>query len=88
VKSGFIFPIPEGLCRSLCLAPITLKACLCVQATTLSGFDALFGVSFPGGHSVLLQSVVLAVHGEKDAMFPKELNFKYFHGLWTISLYR
>src|SRR6266852_4634179 len=51
-----------------------------LQATALSGFGLLFGVSFAGSHSVLLQIVVLAIHGEKETMSPKELNFKHFHG--------
>ena len=41
-----------------------------LQATALSGFGLLFGVSFAGGHSVLLQTVVLAIHGEKETMSP------------------
>jgi len=53
----------QGLRRPLRLAPIALKAFMRVQATALSGFGLLFGVSFAGGQSVLLQTVVLARHG-------------------------
>ncbi len=70
----------QHLRRPLRLAPITLKTFMRLQATALSGFGLLFGVSFAGGHSVLLQIVVLAIHGEKETMSPKELNFKHFHG--------
>src|SRR5712691_9575643 len=55
-----------------------------LQVTALSGFGLLFGVSFAGGHSRLLQTVVLAMHGEKETMSPKELNFKHFHGPQTV----
>jgi hypothetical protein len=52
-------------------------------ATALSGFGWLFGVSFAGGHRGLLQTLMLAMHREKDTMFPKELDFKDFHGVHT-----
>ena len=53
----------EALGGPLRLAPVTLKAFMDLQATALSGFGLLFGVSFAGGHSVLLQTVVRATHG-------------------------
>src|SRR5438132_12983061 len=56
-----------------------------LQATARSGFGLLFGVSFAGGHSVLLQTVVLARHGEKETLSPKELNFKHCHGPQSVS---
>src|SRR5438132_1553068 len=56
-----------------------------LQATARSGFGLLFGVSFAGGHSVLLQTVVLARHGEKETLAPKELNFKHCHGPQAVS---
>lgn len=59
-----------------------------VQATTLSGFGLLFSVSFRGGHGVLLLTGVFAMHGKKETMSPKELDFKHFHGLHTVSLPR
>jgi len=59
-----------------------------LEATALSGFGLLFGVSFAGGHRGLLQTVMLAMHGEKDTMSPKELDFKNFHELHTVSLRR
>ncbi len=66
--------------------PVALKAFMSLQATTLSGFGLLLGVSFDGGHRRLLQTVMLAMHGEKDTMFPKELDFKNFHGPHTVPL--
>ena len=51
-----------------------------------SGFRLFFGVSFAEGQSVLLQTVMLARHGEKETMSPKELNFKNFHDPHTVSL--
>jgi hypothetical protein len=41
----------------LCLAAITCEALLRVQATALSGFGLLFGVSFRWGHDGLLDAV-------------------------------
>ena len=61
---------------------------MCLEAPALSGFGLLFGVSFAGGHSVLLQTVVLAIHGKKETMSSKELDFKHFHGPQTVSLRR
>jgi hypothetical protein len=43
------------------------------------GVGVLFGVSFLRGHRKLLQTVMLARHGKKDAMSLKELDFKNFH---------
>ena len=58
---------PQGLVESLggplCLAPIALKTFMGLQATALSGFGLLCGVSFAGGHGVLLPTVVLARYG-------------------------
>jgi hypothetical protein len=34
-----------------------------LQATALSGFGLLFGISFHGGHGALLLTVVFAMHG-------------------------
>ena len=76
----------EGFDRLLRLALITLKALLRVQAAALSGFGVLFGVSFKGGPGVLLQTVLLAMHGEKDTMSPTVSDFKNFHGPHTVSL--
>jgi hypothetical protein len=59
-----------------------------LEATALSGFGLLFGVSFAGGHRVLLQTVVLAMHGKKETMSPKALAFKHFHGPQTVFLRR
>jgi hypothetical protein len=36
----------QGLHRPLRLAPVALKAFMSLQATALSGFGVLFGVSF------------------------------------------
>ena len=52
----------QGLRRPLRLAPITLQAFTRLGSTALSGFGLLFGVSFAGEHSVLLQPVVLSDH--------------------------
>ena len=65
---------------ALRLAPITLQAFMRLKATALSGFGWLFGVSYAGGHSVLLQTVLLARHGKQDTMSPTALDFKNFHG--------
>jgi hypothetical protein len=70
----------QGRRRLLRSAPITFQAFMRLQAPALSGFGVLFGVSFAGGHRLLLQTVVLARHGKKETMSPKELNFKNFHG--------
>jgi hypothetical protein len=59
-----------------------------LKAPALSGFGLLFDVSFAGGHRGLLQTVMLARHGEKDTMFPKDLDFNHFHGPYTVSLRR
>ena len=75
----------QGRSRPRRLTPITLQAFMCLEAPALSGFGVLFGVSYAGGHSVLLQTVLLAMHGEKDTMSPKELDFKNFHGPHTVS---
>jgi hypothetical protein len=45
------------------LALIALKTFMGWQATALSGFGLLFGVSFAGGHGVFLQTVMLAMYG-------------------------
>jgi hypothetical protein len=55
--------VVQGLGGPLRLAPIALKTFMGLQATALSGFGLLFGVSFAGGHGVLLLTVVLAMHG-------------------------
>src|SRR3989442_959282 len=78
----------QRLRRPLRLAPVAVKAFMRVQATALSGFGLLLGVSCDGGHRRLLQTVMLAIHGEKDTMSPKELDFKNFHGPHTVSLRR
>ena len=59
-------------CTELPLASVALKAFMSLEATALSGFGVLFGVSLHGRHSRLLQTVLLARHGEKDTIFPKE----------------
>jgi hypothetical protein len=74
----------EGLDGTLRLAPITLQAFLRLEATALSGFGLLFGISFAGGHSMLLQTVLLARHGKKETMSPTALDFKNFHGCQTV----
>ena len=76
----------EGLCSPLCVALVPLKALLSVVAAARSGFGLLFGVSFAEGHSVLLETVMLAMHGEKETMSPKELDFKHFHRPHPVSL--
>jgi hypothetical protein len=45
-----------------------------------------FGVSFEGGHSMLLLTVLLAMHGWKETLSPKLSNFKHFHGPHTVFL--
>lgn len=62
----------EGLSRPLGLAPVVCEAFRRLEATALSGFGWLGGVSLAGGHSVLLQTAVLARHGKKTTMSPKE----------------
>ena len=70
----------KGLDGTLRLAPITLQAFMCAEATALSGVGVLFGVSCAGGHSMLLQTVLLARHSKKETMSPTALDFKNFHG--------
>jgi hypothetical protein len=70
----------QGLRRLLRLAPITLEAFMRLQATALSGCCLLFGVSFAGGHSVLLQTVVLARHSEKETRSPNIVSANVLHG--------
>jgi hypothetical protein len=41
--------VVQGVGGPLRLAPIALKTFVSLQATTLSGFGLLFGVSFAGG---------------------------------------
>jgi hypothetical protein len=53
----------QGLGSPLCVVPIALQTFLGLSAVALSGFGLLFGVSFPGGHGVLLPTVVLAMYG-------------------------
>jgi hypothetical protein len=53
----------QGLRSPLRLAAVALKAFMGVQATALSGFGLLFGVSFAGGQGVLLSTVVLERYG-------------------------
>ena len=55
--------VVQGLGGPWRLAPIALKTFMGLKATALSGFGLLFGVSFEGGHGVLLQTVLLAMHG-------------------------
>src|SRR5712664_1122994 len=71
----------EGQCVS---RPITLQAFMHSEATALSGFGLLCGVSYTGGHSVLLQTVLLARHDKKETMSPTALDFKNFHGCQTV----
>ena len=78
-----VFERLNGSLGLLLIMPQPFVSCV---PTALSGFGLFFGVSFAGGHSVLLQTVVLAIHGEKETMSPKELNFKNFHGPHTVSL--
>jgi hypothetical protein len=78
----------QSLCSLLRLTPVALKAFMSVSATALSGFGLFLGVSFAGGHRGLLPTVMLAMHGEKDTMSPKQLDFKNFHGPHTVSLRR
>jgi hypothetical protein len=68
------------------LALISLKALLRDVTAMCSGFGLFFGVSFAGGHCVLLPTVVFAMHGEKETMSPKESNFKNFHGPSALPL--
>jgi hypothetical protein len=41
----------------LCLAAIPCEALLRCETAALSGFGVLFGVSFAGGHDILLDAV-------------------------------
>ena len=78
----------QGRRRPRRLAPVTRQAFMRLEATALSGCGWLFGVSFAGGQSVLLQTVVLTMHGKKETMSPQELDFKHFHGPQTVPLRR
>jgi hypothetical protein len=68
----FLQSLVEGFSRPLGLTPVVCEAFMRLEATALSGFGWLFGVSLAGGHRVLLQTVVLAIHGKKETMSPKE----------------
>ena len=70
----------KSLCRPLRLAPVTLKAFMRLEAPALSGCGLLFGLSFVGGHRGLRLTVLLARHGKKGTMSPKELACKNLHG--------
>ena len=70
----------QSLCRPLRLAPVTLKAFMRLEAPALSGCGLLFGLSFVGGHRGLRLTVLLARHGKKGTMSPKELACKNLHG--------
>jgi hypothetical protein len=61
--------VVQGLGGPWRLASITLKTCMGLQATALSGFGWLCGVSFEGGHSMLPLTVLLAMHGWKETDF-------------------
>jgi len=53
----------EGLDRMLGLRALVLETRLGVESTALSGLGVFVGVAFDGGQSVLLQTVLLAMHG-------------------------
>jgi hypothetical protein len=55
--------VVQGLGGPLRLAPIARKTFMGLQATALSGFGVLFGVSFAEGHGMLLRTMVLAMYG-------------------------
>jgi hypothetical protein len=70
----------EGLLQALGsllrLEAVTIEALLRFEATTVSGFGVLFGVSFHGGHGALLRSVwVLAAEVWASARNTENLHF-------------
>ena len=79
---------PDDAASGLRLGLVALEAFMGLVAATLAGFGVLFGVSYTGGHSVLLQTVLLARHGKKETMSPTALDFKNFHGCQTVPRHR
>jgi hypothetical protein len=53
----------EGLNGTLRLGVVALEAFSGGTATALAGFGLLFGISFGGEHSALLQPVLLVTYG-------------------------
>jgi len=53
----------QGLRSPLRLAPIAFETLVRLEATTVSGFGLLVGISFAGGQGALLQTVRFAMYG-------------------------
>ena len=58
----------EGLDMVLGLSALLPEAFLGVESTAFSGFDLFVGISFHGGHSEILRTVLVFLCGAKETM--------------------